>query len=271
MRGKQWLGNALLLLVSSVALFGQDTNGLRLSGRVTDSTGAGLASAELEIVNYDGNSKERIMVTSAADGRYEATIATAGFYVITAKREGFAVQTTDAVEVRGGTSGVTLNITMLPSTAATSITVSAGKAEILDASREVSTISLSPEQLKPIPSLGEQDIFRAFQLLPGVTGSNETSAGIAVRGGRADQTFVRYDGFRAYGADHLFGYFSAFNTDALQKMELSKGGFEAKKGGVLSGFVRPDRKGGAIGSTGIHPGRQPVKCPRSVSNTDCHR
>jgi hypothetical protein len=110
----------------------------------------------------------------------------------------------------------------------------------------VSTISLAPAQLTPIPSLGEQDIFRAFQLLPGVAGSNETSAGLAVRGGRADQTFVDYDGFRAYGVDHLFGYFSAFNTDALQKMELSKGGFEAKKGGVLSGFVDLTGKTGRL-------------------------
>ena len=84
---KQRSGNALLFLMSSVALFAQDTSGLRLSGRVTDSTGAGLASTELEIVNYDGNFKEKVVVTSAADGRYEATIATAGFYVITRKSE----------------------------------------------------------------------------------------------------------------------------------------------------------------------------------------
>jgi ferric enterobactin receptor len=245
MGGKQWSRSALVVLLwSAVTLFAQDGGGLKLSGRVTDSTGAGLPSSELEIVNYD--SKQKFTVTSTADGRYEAAIPTAGFYVITARRDGFANQTTDAIEVKNGTSGVTLNITMLPSTVSTSITVSAGEAEILDASREVSTISLSPDQLKPIPSLGEQDIFRAFQLLPGVTGSNETSAGIAVRGGRADQTFVRYDGFRAYGADHLFGYFSAFNTDALQKMELSKGGFEAKKGGVLSGFVDLTGKNGRL-------------------------
>jgi ferric enterobactin receptor len=242
---KQWLGNALLLLMwSTVTLFAQDAGSLRLSGRVTDSTGAGLASSELEIINV--NSKEKLVVTSAADGRYEATVTKAGYYAITVKKEGFADQTTDQVEVRTGVAGATLNITMLPSTISTSITVTSSEATILDASREVSTISLAPEQLIPIPSLGEQDIFRAFQLLPGVAGSNETSAGIAVRGGRADQTFVDYDGFRAYGVDHLFGYFSAFNTDALQRMELSKGGFEAKKGGVLSGFVDLTGKTGRL-------------------------
>ena len=239
---KQWPGNVLFLLVwSAVTVFAQDD--LKLSGRVTDSTGAGIASSELEIVNV--NSKEKLMVTSSPDGRYEAAITKAGYYAITVRKAGFADQTTDAVEVRG-TTGATLNITMLPAAVSTTITVSSSESVLLDASREVSTISLAPAQLIPIPSLGEQDIFRAFQLLPGVAGSNEASAGLAVRGGRADQTFVDYDGFRAYGVDHLFGYFSAFNTDALQKMELSKGGFEAKKGGVLSGFVDLTGKTGRL-------------------------
>jgi len=243
---RQWFGYALVFLwiCSAVPLRAQDASGLKLSGRVTDSTGAGIGSAELEIVNY--NSKEKLTVTSTDDGRYEAAIATAGFYVISVKRDGFTDQTSNAIEIKSSTAAATLNFTMLPGAIATSITVNAGTAELLDTSREVSMISLSPSQLTPIPSLGEQDIFRAFQLLPGVAGSNETSAGLAVRGGRADQTFVRYDGFRAYGGDHLFGYFSAFNTDALQKMELSKGGFEAKKGGVLSGFVDLTGKTGRL-------------------------
>jgi ferric enterobactin receptor len=240
---KQWSWNALLLLLwCTVTLFAQDESRLKLSGRVTDSTGAGLASSELEIINV--NTKEKLAVTSAADGRYEAAIARAGNYTITIRKEGFADQTTNPVEVKNGAAGATLNVTMLPGAVSTTITVTSSEAGLLDASREVSTISLAPAQLTPIPSLGEQDIFRAFQLLPGVAGSNETSAGLAVRGGRADQTFVDYDGFRAYGVDHLFGYFSAFNTDALEKMELSKGGFEAKKGGALSGFV------GLTGKTG---------------------
>jgi ferric enterobactin receptor len=240
---KQWSGNALFLLLwSAVTVFAQDAGDLKLSGRITDSSGAGIASSELEIVNV--NTKEKLLVTSADDGRYQAPITRAGYYAITVKKAGFAEQTTDPVEVRRGPA--TLNITMLPSAVSTTITVTSSEAVLLDASREVSTISLAPAQLTPIPNLGEQDIFRAFQLLPGVAGSSETSAGLAVRGGRADQTFVNYDGFRAYGVDHLFGYFSAFNADALQRMELSKGGFEARKGGVLSGFVDLTGKTGRL-------------------------
>lgn len=242
---KQWSRSALVLLLwSAVTLFAQGAGDFKLSGRVTDSTGAGLASASLEIVNV--KSTEKLMVTSGADGRYEGTVTQAGYYSIAVKREGFSDQTTGPVEVKVGTAATVMNITMLPGAVSTTITVTAGEAALLDASQEVSTIALSPEQLTPLPSLGEQDIFRAFQLMPGVAGSNETSAGLAVRGGRADQTFVKYDGFRAYGVDHLFGYFSAFNADALRKMELSKGGFEAKKGGVLSGFVDLTGKTGRL-------------------------
>ena len=88
-----------------------------------------------------------------------------------------------------------------------------------------------------LPSLGERDLFRAFQLLPGVSGSNEASSGLYVRGGTPDQNRVEYDGFRVYHVDHLFGYFSAFNMDAVDTVELSKGGFEARHGGVLSSVM----------------------------------
>ena len=88
---KQWSRNALLLLMwSTVTLFAQDAGSLRLSGRVTDSTGAGLASSELEIINV--NSKEKLVVTSAADGRYEATVTKAGYYAITVKKKALPIR-----------------------------------------------------------------------------------------------------------------------------------------------------------------------------------
>jgi hypothetical protein len=111
-----------------VTLFAQEADSLRLSGRVTDSTGAGLASSELEIVNV--NTKEKLSVTSAADGRYEAPITRAGNYAITIKKEGFADQTTNPVDIRNGAEGATLNITMLPAAVSTTITVTAGEAAL---------------------------------------------------------------------------------------------------------------------------------------------
>ena len=126
------------------------------------------------------------------------------------------------------------------------VTVTLDDTPLMTTTSEISLIQLVPSQITALPSLGEQDIFRAFQLLPGIAGSNETSSGLSVRGGKADQTLVEYDGFRAYGVDHLFGYFSAFNMDAVQKVELSKGGFEAKKGGTLSSIMNLTGKTGRL-------------------------
>ena len=107
---------------------------------------------------------------------------------------------------------------------------------MLSTSTEAGKIRLSPEQVEALPSLGTRDIFRALQLLPGVA-NNETSSGLSVRGGTPDQNLVSYDGFTVYSVDHLFGYFSAFNMDAVEAVELSKGSYEARHGGRLSSLT----------------------------------
>ena len=120
---------------------------------------------------------------------------------------------------------------------------------MLDTSDNVSRIALAPEQVSVLPSLGERDLSRAFQLLPGVSGRNEASSGLYVRGGTPDQNRIEYDGFRVYHVDHLFGYFSAFNMDAVDTVEISKGGFEAQHGGALSSVMQISGKSGRLDRT----------------------
>ena len=109
---------------------------------------------------------------------------------------------------------------------------------------EVSVVSISAKQMKTLPSLGGQDLFRSFQLLPGVSASNESSSGLYVRGGTPDQNLVLYDGFTVYHVDHLFGMFSAFNPNAVKDVKLYKGGFESKYGGRLSSVMEITGKDG---------------------------
>ncbi|MEL6252464.1 MAG: TonB-dependent receptor [Bacteroidota bacterium] len=116
--------------------------------------------------------------------------------------------------------------------------------QLMEASTGISTISVSPAQLATLPSFGEKDIFRSLQLLPGVSGSNESSSGLFVRGGTPDQNLVLFDGFTVYHVDHLFGFFSAFNTEAIKDVQLYKGGFEAKYGGRISSVVDLTGKNG---------------------------
>lgn len=101
----------------------------------------------------------------------------------------------------------------------------------------ISQYSLTPDITRSLPNLGEQDIFRTMQLLPGVSGSNESSSGLIVRGGTIDQNLVLFDGYTVYHVDHVFGFFSAFNSNAIKDVQLSKGGFGAKYGGRMSSVI----------------------------------
>ncbi|MEK9903579.1 MAG: TonB-dependent receptor, partial [Gammaproteobacteria bacterium] len=101
----------------------------------------------------------------------------------------------------------------------------------------ISQFSLSPELTSSLPNLGEQDIFRSMQLLPGVSGSNESSSGLLVRGGTIDQNLVLFDDYTVYHVDHVFGFFSAFNNNAIKDVQFYKGGFGAKYGGRMSSVV----------------------------------
>ena len=115
----------------------------------------------------------------------------------------------------------------------------------------ISQFSLSPDITRSLPNLGEQDIFRSMQLLPGVSGSNESSSGLVVRGGTIDQNLVLFDDFTVYHVDHVFGFFSAFNNNAIKDVQFYKGGFGAKYGGRMSSVVDITGKDGNTEQFGI--------------------
>lgn len=111
-------------------------------------------------------------------------------------------------------------------------------------SKKVGVIQLTPAALDKLPNIGEKDIMRSFQLMPGVAATNESSSGIYVRGGTPDQNLVTFDGFTIYQVDHLYGFFSAFNANAIRDVELYKGGFSSKFGGRLSSVTEVRGKDG---------------------------
>jgi hypothetical protein len=110
---------------------------------------------------------------------------------------------------------------------------------------QMSTVSITPIEIKRIPMLlGEKDVFKALQLMPGIQKGNEGSSGIYVRGGGPDQNLIILDEATVYNANHLFGFFSLFNGDALKSIELTKGGFPARYGGRLSSVIEMTMKDG---------------------------
>lgn len=114
------------------------------------------------------------------------------------------------------------------------IQVTAQKNAVMHTNDKISTIQITPRKLAELPNIGEKDILRTFQLMPGVSGANEGTSGLFVRGGTPDQNLILYDGFTVYHVDHLYGFFSAFNSNAVKDVQLYKGGFESKYAGRLS-------------------------------------
>lgn len=103
---------------------------------------------------------------------------------------------------------------------------------------QMSIAKLEPRQVKEIPAvLGEPDIIRSFQLLPGVTQVADGAAGFNVRGGSADQNLILLDEGTLYNASHLFGLYSVANPDAVKDVTLYKGGIPARYGGRLSSVM----------------------------------
>lgn len=115
---------------------------------------------------------------------------------------------------------------------------------VLAGNSGVSAVKMTPRKLEQLPNLGEKDIMRSFQLMPGVSASNESSSGLYVRGGTPDQNLVLYDGFTVYQVDHLYGFYSAFNSHAIKDVQLFKGGFEPRFGGRLSSVTEITGKDG---------------------------
>ncbi len=97
---------------------------------------------------------------------------------------------------------------------------------------------LEIKQIRQIPALmGEVDVLKAIQLLPGVQSVSEGSSGFSVRGGSPDQNLILLDEALVYNPSHLMGFFSVFNNDAVKGVELFKGDIPAQYGGRLSSVV----------------------------------
>ena len=105
-------------------------------------------------------------------------------------------------------------------------------------SSQMSVTRVSMREAKALPAfLGEVDIIKTLQLKPGISTGSEGSSGIFVRGGGPDQNLVLLDNTVLYNPNHLFGFFSTFNSDAVKDVQLYKGGFPAQYGGRLSSVI----------------------------------
>jgi hypothetical protein len=114
---------------------------------------------------------------------------------------------------------------------------------------QMSKVNVALSQVKTMPRmLGEADVLRSIQAMPGVSGGMDGSSNIHVRGGSPDQNLILLDGTPVYNASHLFGIFSVFNPDIIKNVDLYKGAFPARYGGRLSSVVDISMKDGNMHS-----------------------
>jgi len=129
------------------------------------------------------------------------------------------------------------------------------KAEDNIKSTKIGQIELDIDEIKTLPAfMGEVDIIKTIQLLPGVSSAAEGGQGFYVRGGGPDQNLVLLDEAVVYNASHLFGFFSVFNADAVKGVNLIKGGMPANFGGRLSSVLEVNMNEGNKKKFGVKGG-----------------
>ncbi len=135
-------------------------------------------------------------------------------------------------------------------------------------STKMGQIELDIEQIKRLPAfMGEVDVIKTIQLLPGVSSVSEGGQGFYVRGGGPDQNLVLLDEGVVYNAAHLFGFFSVFNSDAVKSVNLIKGGMPANYGGRMSSVLEVNmnegnkKRFGVKGGIGLISSRLTVEGP----------
>ena len=219
-----------------------------ISGTITDAeTGEVLIGANVLAVTLD---------TGTASNTY-------GFYSLTLPRRdsltlvfsflGFEPQ----IKKIYLTTDIALDIPLSPRSASLDeVTVTAerpGEANVKKT--QMSVIDVPVHLIEQFPViLGEQDVLKVIQLLPGVQGGQEGTTGFYVRGGNIDQNLVQLDEATVYNPNHLFGLFSTFNTRALNNVTLVKGGFPANYGGRLSSVVEINMREGNKRHYGVQGG-----------------
>lgn len=213
--------------MASFTLFAQ-TNKYTISGYVSDaSNGEKLINATIyESAKFQGT-------VSNSYGFYSLTLSE-GEYDIVFSYVGFE---TRKMKIKLD-SDKKINVSLKYKTELEEVTIVAESANNRLKNSQMSKETISMEAISKLPAfLGEADVMKALQLMPGVQSGSEGNSGIYVRGGGADQNLILLDGVPVYNANHLFGFFSVFNTDAINTFSIYKGGFPARFGGRLSSVI----------------------------------
>jgi len=223
----------LILISSQIAINPQPVNGRTINGFVYDkATGEALIGANVFVKDLGVGSSTNLSgffsIPGLPDGEYTVIISYIGYGT-----EIIKITVPQKIEQ-------TLKINLIPEALVTGeVIVTADSVKTIEKLfvKPVSKIDLNARQVNAIPRVVEADLLRALQTLPGITALSDFSSALYVRGGTPDQNLYLIDGTDVYNPEHAFGIFSTFNTSAIKKVEVSKGGFGAEYGGRLSSVL----------------------------------
>jgi len=234
---------SLFFLFIAILSFGQETR--TLSGIVTDATngetvlGAKVYIPEIKVGAITNN--YGFYSLSAPVGIYEVEYRMGGAETVK--------KTVDLTE------DVRLDVEIGESIQEIGAIVVNGKAKENTESTQMGQHELDMEEIKTLPAfMGEVDLVKTIQLLPGVSSAAEGGQGFYVRGGGPDQNLVLLDEAVVYNASHLFGFFSVFNADAVKSVSLTKGGMPANFGGRMSSVLEVNMNEGNYKQFGVKGG-----------------
>ena len=251
----------LLLAFSPALLKAENTDKKRLivSGYIKDATnGETLIGATVYVPSLSTGT------ISNAYGFYSLSFEP-GNYVLQFGFLGYETMVSE-IELK---EDIHLNINLQPETKVLKeFTVVAEKKGIDLAKPEMGTAKLQMKTIRQIPAMmGEVDLIKAIQLLPGVQATSEGSSSFSVRGGSGDQNLILLDEATVYNASHLMGFFSVFNNDAINSVKIYKGDIPAMAGGRLASLLDVRMKDGnnkrfaASGGVGILSSRLTLEGP----------
>lgn len=231
----QFIPFFVFLFFISISGFSQNDK-ITISGHIRDAnSGENLPSATIGIVELKRG------VNANSYGFYSLTMPK-GKYTLKISYLGYEMQliTVDLLEDKK------LDVDLLlKSILSKEIVIKDRRKDENVKSTEMGVHQLSMENIKKLPVLmGEVDVLKTLQLLPGVSSAGEGQSGFYVRGGGPDQNLILLDDAVVYNTGHLFGFFSVFNGDAIKNVTLIKGGAPANYGGRLSSVVDVSMKEG---------------------------
>ena len=201
-----------------------------LEGRISDAqTGEPLVGVYVYLV------ESRVGAVSDADGRYALQIAK-GTYTLQVTYVGYESQTLE-LPVNRETVPLDFRLTPTDEMLDEVLVQSISDRRRLDQAN-IGVEKFSMGEIRKVPAfMGEVDVIKAVQLLPGVQATSEGSSSFSVRGGAPDQNLILLDGAPVYNASHMMGFFSVFNNDVVEDALLYKGDVPAVHGGRLSSLM----------------------------------